>query len=93
MRDTAMSLLLKTNIVISKWIDCERELRRLRTRTNCGKVRDVEGILSTMYFDGLLLISKIYEAGLSRQGRLSKLLSFSSFSPSFPLHFPRFPFC
>ncbi|QGA20938.1 hypothetical protein EYB26_008648 [Talaromyces marneffei] len=70
MRDKAMTMLLKTSIIISKWVDREADLRRMKKGTKSQDVEKIEQQLPKLYFDSLMLISSIYESGRTRSSRL-----------------------
>jgi len=68
-----MSMLLKTSIVVSKWVDCEAELERMKkTAKSCG-AEEIEQKLPELYTNCLELISSIYELGIDKTGRFSML--------------------
>lgn len=77
-----MNLLLKINIVISKWIDSESVLMRMQMITKDERVRETERYLEALYFESLSLISNIYRAGQSRGGRFSRVVSLLEPEPS-----------
>ncbi len=79
MRDKAILMLLKTSTVISKWVDCEADLRRMKKRTKAQRIEAIEQQLSELYFDSLMLVSSIYESGKTGGHRLSM------FSACYPL--------
>ncbi|KAK6343699.1 hypothetical protein TWF730_011289 [Orbilia blumenaviensis] len=68
--------LLKTSILISKWVACEQELqrmkricdlRRIERESGSGVIQDImETELDTLYSRGLFLISSIYLAGKTK---------------------------
>lgn len=86
-RDKAMGLLLKTNIVINKWVSREGDLRRIKLSNKSfmqsvnekvdmnEKVDKIEEGLDALYFDSLVLMSSIYGAGRSRRGRFGESFS------------------
>jgi len=65
-----MRMLLKTSIVISKWVDCEAELKRMKTAKS-RRVEEIEQKLPALYINCLELISSIYELGIDKTGRFS----------------------
>jgi hypothetical protein len=78
MRDKAISMLLKTSIVISKWVDCEADLRRMQKRTKSQWVENIEQRLPQLYFDSLMLIFSIYKSGRTRGSRFGMFSAFLS---------------
>jgi hypothetical protein len=78
LRDKARSMLLKTSIVISKWVDYEADLRRMKKRTKSQLVGEIEQRLPKLYFDSIKLISSIYESGRTGGSRLGIFSSFAS---------------
>lgn len=73
--DKAMGLLLKTNIVISRWVSREGDLRWMKSsdkpfmESENKKVDRIQKGLGALYFDSLVLMSSIYQAGRSRSSR------------------------
>ena len=62
-------MLLKASIVISKWVDSEADLRRMKTRSKSKNIEKIEQQLDTLYFDSLTLISFIYKSGKTKGSR------------------------
>ncbi|KAI5924980.1 hypothetical protein F4810DRAFT_662291 [Camillea tinctor] len=76
-RDKAMRTILKTDIIISKWVDSEADLSRMKKRSESCKVKIemIEQQLSTLYFDSLVLISSIYKSGNSKLSQFAASLT------------------
>ncbi|KAI0843319.1 hypothetical protein F5Y06DRAFT_254644 [Hypoxylon sp. FL0890] len=70
MREKAITMLLKTSIIISKWVDCEADLKRMEETTHSRHVAEIEKQLPKLYFDSLILIASIYKSGKTKSGRV-----------------------
>src|SRR3569833_556666 len=75
MRDKAVSMLLKTSLVIGRWIDCEAALVQMKKRTEPQRIEEIEQRLPKRYVDSLELISSVYKSGMSRTDRVGMFLS------------------
>jgi hypothetical protein len=78
-----MSVMLKTNTMISKWADSEIDLRRMKDRGDFPEITNIEKQLEQLYYDSLLLVAQIYKAGEKKSSRMGMfVLSVKQLSPS-----------
>ena len=67
-------MLLQTSIVVSKWVECEADIRRMKKRAMSGRVEEMEQqLLPGLYLDSLMLVSSIYKSGKTRLSRVGML--------------------
>ncbi|OTA98011.1 hypothetical protein M426DRAFT_140316 [Hypoxylon sp. CI-4A] len=70
-RDTALTTMLEANIIVTKWLDSEPDLKLMKKKYQSS---DIEPILEDLYVEILDLIFTIYRSGKTRGSRATTVL-------------------